>query len=428
MHLTQKFVEKQNPQEPRQEFRDDLTKGFGLRIAAKADGGRKSYFLHLRIGGKLFFKPLGETRDLSVKEARDKAEELRSAARKWKASGFTGPGPFADAPVERIPAKAPLFHDLVENYIQHHLHDPNGNIHHPARAEAKLRWVIGKYFKSWMDRPVDSFEMRDVITLRESAGTKQSMRRELVGFAKTLFNWCRNDEEGNVPVWPLEKNPAQGVKVPKQKPRKRYLTFAEMVQLEDALEDRRTAPDLRDFVKLALDTGARKNSLLSAKWTDVDFDSKRWHIPAANSKSGEGYDVDLVPRAMETLERRVKDRTTSEYIFPPRWGHILHLDKAWWGLLRRIGGTMASDRVTIHDLRRTCGSTLAQSGVSLQKIAAVLGHTDAKLQSVAIYAHLTKEAVSEARQTGDTYRQEQTAAARKRLESSQKTVAVLKRA
>ncbi len=46
-------------------------------------------------------------------------------------------------------------------------------------------------------------------------------------------------------------------------------------------------------------------------------------------------------------------------------------------------------QVTLHDLRRTAGSYMAQAGVSLQVIGEVLGHQHAAITKV--YARLSEE-------------------------------------
>jgi len=50
--------------------------------------------------------------------------------------------------------------------------------------------------------------------------------------------------------------------------------------------------------------------------------------------------------------------------------------------------------LTIHDLRRTCGSMLAQRGCSLVLIAEILGHRD--LSSVEIYTRFNQDHVKKA--------------------------------
>jgi integrase len=65
------------------------------------------------------------------------------------------------------------------------------------------------------------------------------------------------------------------------------------------------------------------------------------------------------------------------------------IDQAW----RRIRETAEAQDARLHDLRRTVGSWLAQSGVSLHLIGPVLNHSSPVATSV--YARLANESARE---------------------------------
>jgi integrase len=222
-------------------------------------------------------------------------------------------------------------------------------------------------------------------------------------------------KDGKVNVWELPSNPAARVELFPEKERERYLSPEEQVMLEAALEDEQTPADLRDFVLLSLSTGARKMSLLLAELTEINFELRQWTIPAEHSKSGRSYIVDLLPEAIEIFERRKAARTTSPYVFPPVSGKYLHLDKPFQRLIKRIGGTLASDPVHIHDLRRTLGATMACNGASLEQIAKALGQES--VSATGVYARLSRASIREAREDAELQRREQMAAAKKRMEN-----------
>jgi integrase len=60
--------------------------------------------------------------------------------------------------------------------------------------------------------------------------------------------------------------------------------------------------DLHDFVVLALNTGARRNDILGARWRDIEWEREVWTVPF--SKNGDSYEVPLLPAAVEVLEQR----------------------------------------------------------------------------------------------------------------------------
>jgi integrase len=416
MKLTQKWVNALEATDQRQSFRDDEQAGFGLRCEPAASGGRKTYFWNAKVGGQVYYRALGETSTVSVKDARYSASVLAGKARDWKQGGcIASENPFAEKP-GAVPTAVPAFRALVEHYVKNHLHNPASEINHPDKAEKNLRWSLKKFFGGWMDKPVDTITVDDAVKLRDAAKDTPYAANRNVQLARALLAYCSGGKDGKVNVWELPSNVAARVELFPENERERYLSPEEQKTLEDALKD---APrDLADFVLLSLSSGARKMSLLLAEWTEFDFELRQWTIPAEHSKSGRSYIVDLMPDAIEILERRRESRTTHPFVFPPVSGTYLHLDKPFQRLVKRIGGSLID--VHIHDLRRTMGATMACNGASLEQIAKALGQES--VDATGVYARLSRASVRKAREDAHFVRREQMAEAGKRM-ASQKHVA-----
>jgi integrase len=132
------------------------------------------------------------------------------------------------------------------------------------------------------------------------------------------------------------------------------------------------------------------------------------------SKSGESYEINLMPAALKVLERRRREIAETEtFVFPARSesGHVCDVKKRWFEFRKSCG----LPDVRLHDLRRTRGSYLAISGVSLQQIGAVLGHKS--LGSTEIYSRLHNEAITKALETGDRTMTRMMRQAEKRIEA-----------
>lgn len=405
MRLTEKFLDKLKPTDKRQNIRDDDPTGFGIRVEPQ---GRKSFFFNAKVCGSVVYKALGEYPAVTLKDARDRAKELSGLAAKWKQNGCKGDNPFRAAKKAAAASEAPTFETLVESYITNYVHSAKANLNHPDRAEAMLRWAIKKYFGDWLQRPVDSFAVQDVIALRDSAGERRYMANRLIQYCRALFDWCSNDGDGRTPVWQLAVNPARKVSLFEETARERVLSPEEFVQLEDALASE-PYEDLRDFILLALDTAARKMNILEMQWSEIDWDLNQWKIPM--SKSGKPYTVDLLPRAVETLRRRLETRTTHPYVFPPISGRYLHVDKPFVKFCKRAG--LADFH--IHDLRRSSAAAMARAGVAPQKIAHALGQTS--MSSILIYARMAQKELPEARELGAQKVREEIESARARMKA-----------
>jgi integrase len=414
MNITEKLLQGMKPGEKRQQVRDEAQIGFGVRVEPKVIGGRISFFWNAKVGGQIFFRSLGQWPETAVKTARDEAGVLAGKAKAWRKAGCpSSANPFKKEEAAATTA-APTFRQVTEAYIKFHLHDPKTEINHPDQAEKDLRWYLTKHFASWLERRVDEITIGDVVQLRDAAAKTPYVANRLIQHARAILAWCTGGKDGKVNAWELAGNSAAKVELFPEKERVRYLSPAERVTLEDALDDPRmqTPPDLKDFILLALDTAARKKSLLLMEWTEIDFDLKQWTIPASKSKSGQSYTVDLLPRAVETLERRRAMRTLHPHVFQPVSGQYLHLDKPFRKLMARIGGSVTDIR--IHDLRRTAGCSMADAGASLELIASVLGQES--VSATGIYARRSQAAIKETREAGDRKAKEQMETARRRMQ------------
>jgi integrase len=173
-----------------------------------------------------------------------------------------------------------------------------------------------------------------------------------------------------------------------QRDRRRRLTDEEATRLRDALVT--FEEPWREFFALSLHTGTRRQSLLTMRWDDVDLRRATWTIPAHWSKHGDEVLVPLTAEATALLFEMKTRRGASAWVFPSSRsssGHITEPKKAWARLLKAAG----IEGLTIHDLRRTFGSRLAESGASGAVIAAAMGHKS--LQSAKPYLHLQVEIV-----------------------------------
>ncbi len=197
--------------------------------------------------------------------------------------------------------------------------------------------------------------------------------------------------------WAIEKarlykgdNPAHGVKMFKETARERFLQPGEMTTFFAALAAEPN-PEMRDFVMLALLTGARRQNVCEMRWQDLDLTRGEWRIP--DTKNGEPQAVPLVPEAASLLKaRREALRESGKltiWVLPAnsKSGHLTEPRKGMERMLRAAG----IENLTIHDLRRTLGSWQARAGASLAIIGKSLGHKSP--QSTKVYARLDLDPV-----------------------------------
>jgi integrase len=148
-------------------------------------------------------------------------------------------------------------------------------------------------------------------------------------------------------------------------------------------------PDVIDFLKLALLTGARRNNVLKMRWSDLDLERGLWRIPAKSSKNKQTMTVILPPTAVAILEKRSRLEDVDE-VFRRSNGKFPYVVKQWTAIRKAA----AIKDVRMHDLRRTLGSWAAGTGASLPIIGKALGHRTPS--STAIYSRLDVDPVRRA--------------------------------
>lgn len=183
----------------------------------------------------------------------------------------------------------------------------------------------------------------------------------------------------------MDVNPLRKVsRLPEPAGRVRYLSDRERNRLLKAVKAS-DHPHLNAIVLTALTTGARRGEILSLRWKDVDFTSKRAVLH--RTKNNERRSLPLVPQVVTALKELLRvRRIDSDLIFvDPESGQLgyFHFENAW-----RAARTAAEVKdFRFHDLRHSCASYLAMNGATTGEIAAVLGHKT--LAMVKRYSHLS---------------------------------------
>ena len=237
-------------------------------------------------------------------------------------------------------------------------------------------------------------------TWRLKSVSSGTVRRE-VGMLSAAFNHAKKKHH-----WRIE-NPCIGADKPKEpKGRVRFITRLEAQRLIQAarcpsdakgrpLPDQYKSPVLPDFIELALNTGCRKQELLSLKWEDVDFSTRLLRL--AQTKGGEWQTVPITDEARAVLIRRMRRRDEvcpeGSYVFfheTPRPGadvgdQVQDLKKSFRHACLQADIT----DFRIHDLRHTFASWLVMDGVSLYDVSKLLRHSNIRMTEK--YAHLAPD-------------------------------------
>lgn len=251
------------------------------------------------------------------------------------------------------------------------------NLHiKPTFGNRKISTISEQQIATWQNNLLKTYRQRRI------DGKKVTLSKATANRCLALLRTLFYKKASNI------QNPCKKVKAYEESPRERYIKPDELEKFFLALNDEVTSPTLRDLVYLLLLTGARRSNLFSMMWSEIDFSSSVWTIPAAKSKNKKPMSIPLVSKAMEILLRR-KEESSSPYVFagPGKSGHLVEPKRAWYSLIERAG----LEDFRLHDLRRTCGSYQATIGANLVTIQKSLGHKN--ISTTQIYARMDLDPV-----------------------------------
>lgn len=164
----------------------------------------------------------------------------------------------------------------------------------------------------------------------------------------------------------VDYNPVQAVdkrSVKEAPPRTRYLTEDEYLALIDHAGDY-----LKPMIKFAVSTGMRLEEQLSMTWEQVNLADNEIYIPV--TKTGTPRTIPI-PGPARLVLKGLPVHIHSPYVFCKK-------DGTRYGKMTR-GLAGAAERAGIkdlrwHDLRRTFGSWMLQSGVDIHTVGRWMGH------------------------------------------------------
>jgi integrase len=150
------------------------------------------------------------------------------------------------------------------------------------------------------------------------------------------------------------------------------LTVEEIETLWKWLDSDSLSLEAADILKLELLTGARCGEISGLRAEEIDRDKWVWTLPAARSKNGRQRVTPIVGVAREILEPRLSAVERGP-LFVIENGAVLTSAHVGHYLLTR-GARLPIAKFTSHDLRRTFATMLAEMGVALDLVAAIVGH------------------------------------------------------
>lgn len=353
------------------EVRDTKTTGLILRVNP---GGIKTFMFYRRVGYKLLRIKIGRLSDIPIEMARKTAIQLNSQI-------ISGVNPNA---IKREKTRELTFKELYQKYYTEH-----------ALISTKRPTAIKATIDFHLIPKIGNLKLSDItrqkmkeLHLKQGETRGKIEANRVLDMARAVYNFGIREE------YYKGENPCSGIKRFKSKSRDRFLSQEELKLFFEALTFEEQI--YQDFFQLCLFIGARKTTILTMKYKDIDFSLKRWRLSEDETKNEDVNIHVLCDAAMQILQRRYDlnkhSPAPSIYVFPGNGlqGHLVDPKKS----LNRIKNRMGVFDFHIHDLRRTLGSYMAITNASMPIISKALNHKSQV--STAIYARLSQEPIIEA--------------------------------
>ena len=352
--LTHRSIDALRPAETPYRVSDQRCIGLAVRVAPS---GVKTWDLAYRIrgSGKVRRLSLGRVADVSLEKARERANELTSAAR-------AGRDLIAEEEESRAVAASRLtVEKLIELYVRRRV---TGRLRTAKEIESRLRRALAPILPRYADdvRRRDIRELLDAVA-DQGIEREAEKRRQTVG---AMFRWALSQDI-------VQTDATAGLKAyDPGTPRDRVLRVEEIEVLWKWLDSGALPSDPTDIIKLQLLTGARCGEISGLCAEEIDRDQWTWTLPAARSKNKRPRVTPLVGAARQIIEAQLSTVHAGP-LFTAETGTVLTAAHIGHYLLVRRN-KLPIDKFTTHDLRRTVATMLAEMGVAFDLVAAVVGH------------------------------------------------------
>ena len=339
---------------------DTVTPSLSIRVTS---AGGRSFVVVKKINGKAQRITLGRFPGLRLDDARQAARTIAGEIAK-------GEDPVALRRAAR--ARKTKLSDLWPAYLSHLKQRNRTWRRDEKRWETEVRPALG-------NKALAEITRSDCQALVDRIGTAHPIAANRVAsFLSALFNFAVRSDR-------LAANPARSLIRYQETSRSRVLKSDELKDLISPIEIE--GEPWASVLLMLLFTGARRGSVLSMRWEDIDLGAAIWTIPARIAKNKTPTPLPLTEPALKLLRQRLESSAGEPWVFPSPIGdgHLVGLPKAWARVLARA----RIKNLRIHDIRRSVGTAMAKTGASPHLIATGLGHRS--IASARAYVRLAGE-------------------------------------
>ena len=325
---------------------DLQTPGFGLRLRNNQRGTMLSWILQYRMDDKDWRIKIGDG-SMSCDDARQQVAILKGQVQAARNGNGIHPGKVRDQQKNFVAPPKPLtFASHVEAYL-----DARKSAVRDSTIEEIRRYLTGS-FKVLSTLSLDQIERTHIAvklnSIAKVSGAASANRAR--SSISRFYKWAIG--EGL-----CEANPVRDTnkREDENKSRNRKLSYGEIATVWLNCPDN----DYGNILKLILLTGCRREEIGGLMWSEIDLSAKTITLPEHRTKNGLAFVIPLSDTALKILtsiERR------GDHVF----GRQANGFSGWSRSKRELDQLVKIEAWTVHHLRRTVATKLAESPVSIQ--------------------------------------------------------------
>lgn len=203
-------------------------------------------------------------------------------------------------------------------------------------------------------------DCRKYTAARRAQGRKDGTIRTDLNCLRAALRWA--EKRGIITAAPH-------IELPKMPPpRDRYLTREEASRLIQGAQDMH----IRLAILLMLTTAGRIGALLELTWDRVDLERRIIRLATNDIGHKKGRATVPINDTLIAALQTAKDVSVSKYVIEWGGGRVSSIKTGFNAAVIRAG----IDHCTPHDMRRTAGRFMVESGVPIEEVAQYLGHTN----------------------------------------------------
>lgn len=358
--LTQTQVKNAKPKE--KDY--NLSDGLGLQLRVRSNGTKQwNYQYSHPYTKKRVNIGLGTLDNVSLKIARELAQKYRELVAQ-------GIDPKDAREKEQLSHQA-LHENTFYNVAERWMEIKRDSV---TKDYAKDLWSSLELhiFPSLSNFPITEINAPNVIKILrpiEAKGSLETVKR-LTQRLNEIMNYSVN-------CGLIQANPLSGIKEVFKKPKKENMAAlapAELPELMQAIATASIKRTTRCLIEWQLHTMTRPNEASSARWEEIDLETKIWAIPPERMKKRREHRIPLTEQMLALLEVMKPISGHREYVFPSDRDPKKPCNSQTANMaLKRMG---FAGRLVSHGLRSLSSTTLNEQGFERDLVEAALAHVD----------------------------------------------------